>query len=302
MTRVLAAGLVLALAASAAADEPRKPRAIIYYDADGGVTRQELDTRGKGRIDFWVHYERGEMTRQVEDTVGDGRPHLWSYFEGGRLVRQESDTKERGTPDTWFELDGDGRVRRKAMDTTGAGRPDLVAHYEAGRLVRERVAGKPSIGQLHGVPPAPLPHRITDQDAERRGVLEQERAPGLGDPILEAGRVTDREALEEAGHLRRRRQDRLLGHPAAELLGVALDRLRQLDQPAVALHQLAQTGPELLERLPQRGARLVLGGLAPEQGGQGLAGMGMRLQDQVCQERQRLGARLGDGRGTARHQ
>ena len=115
-----------------AAAEGRKPRAIIHYDAQGNVARQEIDTAGAGRVNLWVYYEGGQMVRQEEDTVGDGKPHVWSFFQSGRLARQEVDRRGQGRPDVWYELDATGTVVRKSEDTTGRGRRDLVVEYQGG--------------------------------------------------------------------------------------------------------------------------------------------------------------------------
>ena len=173
--------------------------------------------------------------------------------------------------------------------------------FEPGRLIGDLVAGEPPVGQLDGLPPAPLAHGLADKDPERSGVLEEKGTPGLCGPFVEPGGVPHRK-FQETRHVHRGREDRLLRHTAAKLLGVAFDRLGQLDQAPVALDQFAQPRPELLKGLAQGGAGLLLRRLSPEQRRQGLPRMGMWFQDEVSQQRQCLSPRLGDGVGAARHQ
>jgi hypothetical protein len=65
---VLAALLGLVGVAGAAGEPgqrpPRQPRTVIHYDGEGHVAREEIDSKGTGRFDLWVFYERGRMVRQ----------------------------------------------------------------------------------------------------------------------------------------------------------------------------------------------------------------------------------------------
>ena len=95
--------------ATSAVAEEHKPRAIIHYDAEGNVSRQEIDTKATGRMNVWVYFERGQMVRQEEDTVGDGRPHLWSHFREGKLSAKRSTRRARAEPTlgtTWTAMAG----------------------------------------------------------------------------------------------------------------------------------------------------------------------------------------------------
>ncbi len=113
---------LVAYSGAVAAAEGRKPRAVIYYDAQGNVVRQEIDTAGAGRVNLWVYYEGGQMVRQEEQTrSGTGNPMCGPSSQSGRLARQEVDRRGQGQPDVWYELDATGTVVRKSEDTTGAG-------------------------------------------------------------------------------------------------------------------------------------------------------------------------------------
>lgn len=135
MKRLLTLGLLVLTLAGYGETVQVKP-AVIYYDAQGKVSRQEIDTTGDGRTNLWVYYEHGQMVREEEDTVGDGMPHVWSYFKDGKLERQEVHTKGQARPDIWYHVDAEGQLTKKGMDTTGTGKPDVIAYYEEGKVAR----------------------------------------------------------------------------------------------------------------------------------------------------------------------
>ncbi len=99
--------------------------------------------------------------------------------------------------------------------------------------------------------------------------------------------------MRKRGNVSGHRLSRIIHDQAAELDHVALYWTGQLDRGPVAPNDLAQRGAKLLQRLPERCPRLVLGGLAPKQAGQLLAGMGSRLQGQIGEKGQGLGPRRG---------
>jgi hypothetical protein len=119
-----------------------------------------------------------------------------------------------------------------------------------------------------------------------------EAAPSLGYPLLESGRVTDRETREEARNLCGEGEGRLLGHSAAKFAHLAIEgAFEAYTRPADA-EQLADLTSEVFQCLPEGRPRLVIGGLSPEQSSQFFTGVKSRFKSEIGQKAERLGAGL----------
>jgi hypothetical protein len=144
---------------------------------------------------------------------------------------------------------------------------------QPGGLVGERVAGQPPLCQLHRLAPAPLPHGLSGETAERLGVLLEQPEPGLRDPFLEPGGMANRKTSEEGGDVEGDGLAGRGGERAAELDHVAGDRL---GQPHVA--PVARTASPTRVRRCLSACRseagLPLGRFAPKEAGQLFPGVG----------------------------
>lgn len=125
---------------------------VRYYDEDGELARDELDSDLNGNTDRIIYYREGRITRrQVDadadgvfeenrlyvdsklyrverDTNGDGQVDFWMFFENGKLDRAGVDLDADGVIDRWLmssellkeeeELDeSDLEDRMDALDT-----------------------------------------------------------------------------------------------------------------------------------------------------------------------------------------
>ena len=139
------------------------------------------------------------------------------------------------------------------------------------RLVGERIARQPPIGQIDGLAPAPLRHRLARGSAQGVVILAEQRAAGGRRPTRRTAGPSGPRTLPGSGECRRPRPAPAPASRSARKLGdVAVERRGQLDHRPVGPEHVAQRVPQVLERLPQGGARLDLGRLAPEQAGQRL--------------------------------
>ena len=122
---VVAAGCVL-LPGRAAGDSliPSPPMASPRGPANGVV---ELDSVGSGSIDYRVYYDaRGGVLREELASKHDGKFDTFYYYKDGLLQRVEIDTKGNGKIDLWVYLIDGKYVQRYERDTTGSGKPDVV--------------------------------------------------------------------------------------------------------------------------------------------------------------------------------
>lgn len=57
-----------------------KPDRTEYYDAEGKVTKVEIDANGDGISEEMVAYQDGRPVKSARDTNGDGKPDVWMDF------------------------------------------------------------------------------------------------------------------------------------------------------------------------------------------------------------------------------
>jgi hypothetical protein len=57
-----------------------KPDRTEYYDAEGRVTKVEIDANGDGIAEEMVMYQEGRPVKSARDTNGDGKPDVWMDF------------------------------------------------------------------------------------------------------------------------------------------------------------------------------------------------------------------------------
>lgn len=107
-----------------------------FYDQQGALVRQEIDTTGDGRPDIWIFYANGRIERIEEDRTYQGRPTVWTHYVDGVRRWQALDTNGSGVVDARQYFDPDGKVVRVERDTDRDGRFDLWGFYESGVIVR----------------------------------------------------------------------------------------------------------------------------------------------------------------------
>jgi len=101
---------------------------ISFFDEDGDLEREEMDSDYDGRFDWTDHYKGGKRVMSEYDTDYDGRPNVFKYYienDDGVVVldRKERDEDGDGKIDVW-ERFKDGEVVRTGRDTDGDGRMD----------------------------------------------------------------------------------------------------------------------------------------------------------------------------------
>ena len=90
----------------------------------------EIDTSGKGVVDYRVYYDqRGKVAEEEMDYNHHGRMDTFYYYKDGVLQRVEIDSKGNGKIDIWVYLVDGTFVSRYERDTTGSGKPDLVRNF-----------------------------------------------------------------------------------------------------------------------------------------------------------------------------
>ena len=96
---------------------------------DGNVVKQELDINFDGKVDAVFFYDwNGKVKEEVLDTDYDGKMDNWRGYEDGSLVIDKLDSNQDGRIDIWFYVDR-GKIIRLEKDTTGDGRPDTVNEF-----------------------------------------------------------------------------------------------------------------------------------------------------------------------------
>ena len=53
---------------------------VEYYDANGQISRVEVDSKGTGKTDEWIIYKNGVPVKKEKDTNGDGKPDVWITY------------------------------------------------------------------------------------------------------------------------------------------------------------------------------------------------------------------------------
>jgi hypothetical protein len=80
-----------------------KPDVWVYFDPNGGVRRQERDTRRSGKIDEVSHFRAGVVEKSEHDSNGDGRVDTWQYNDpNGDPARVLRDLNGNGKVDQWW--------------------------------------------------------------------------------------------------------------------------------------------------------------------------------------------------------
>lgn len=96
---------------------------FVFYDADGQITRDEVDLDYDERIDIISTYASGKVIKQELDTNSDGVIDRVRYLENGLPVRLEGDTDGDRKVDYW-EYYEQGRLVRIGQDKDGDGKAD----------------------------------------------------------------------------------------------------------------------------------------------------------------------------------
>ncbi len=101
---------------------------ITLFDADGNLSREDMDSDYDGQFDWTDHYKKGLRVMSEYDTDADGKPNVFKYYiqvDGGgmELDRKERDEDGDGKIDVW-ERFLDGAVVRTGRDTDGDGKVD----------------------------------------------------------------------------------------------------------------------------------------------------------------------------------
>ena len=164
------------------------------------------------------------------------------------------------------------------------------------RLIRDRIGGQPPIGQIDGLAPAPLRHRLARGPAQDIVILAEQPTAGGRDPFVEERGPPYREPFQEAGNVERGGLRRRLVEKRAKRGDVAVERSGELDHGPVGPDPVAERVPQVLEGLPQGGTRLDFGRLAPEKAGQRLTALRPTLELEIRQEGQGFGAERGRDR------
>lgn len=103
---------------------------VSYFDGDGVLEREEMDSDYDGRFDWTDHYQKGVRVMSEYDTDYDGRPNVFKYYirggDGGvHLDRKERDEDGDGKIDVWERFAPTGEVVRTGRDTDGDGKVDV---------------------------------------------------------------------------------------------------------------------------------------------------------------------------------
>ena len=151
------------------------------FAAVSPTTRLEtFDVNRDGRPDRWQYYDaEGAMLRQSVDTNFDGRSDVQESYDGRHLVRRESDRNFDDRIDLTEEFDPvTGEHTRSVVDVDFDGRADLLVLFSHGEPVFSQWApnrsGIEAIASFDAIAP------------ERRG---DDSLRALGDPFSSAHRL-----------------------------------------------------------------------------------------------------------------
>lgn len=103
---------------------------LSFFDADGNLEREEMDSDYDGALDWTDHYQRGVRVMSEYDTDADGRANVFKYYvraDDGtiHLDRKERDEDGDGKIDVWERFSLTGEVVRTGRDTDGDGKVDV---------------------------------------------------------------------------------------------------------------------------------------------------------------------------------
>jgi hypothetical protein len=103
---------------------------ISYFDAEGGLEKEESDGDFDGRFDMTDYFKGGRRVMAEWDSDYDGRPNVFRYYQANttgamRITHEERDTDGNGQVDFWIRFDGDGNVIKTGADTDGDGKMDM---------------------------------------------------------------------------------------------------------------------------------------------------------------------------------
>ena len=115
-------------------------RILTYtYDANGNLTREEVDDSGfstQDSINTYTYDANGNLTREEIDENGDGTPEwivITTYDANGDRTRAEVDYNNDGTPDSintyTYTYDANGNLTREEVDANDDGTPDRIVIY-----------------------------------------------------------------------------------------------------------------------------------------------------------------------------
>ena len=101
---------------------------ISFFDDDGRLKKEQMDSDYDGHFDWTDHYQEGKRVMSEYDTETDGRPNVFKYYDSSSgtsvLSRKERDTDGDGQIDVWERFDAEGNVIRTGQDTDGDGKMD----------------------------------------------------------------------------------------------------------------------------------------------------------------------------------
>lgn len=103
---------------------------ISWFDEQGLLEREQMDSDYDGRLDWTDHYKGGHRVMSEYDTDMDGKPNVYKYYRVGddkiaRLDRKERDSDGDGQIDVWERFNEEGEVIRTGRDTDGDGKMDV---------------------------------------------------------------------------------------------------------------------------------------------------------------------------------
>jgi hypothetical protein len=103
---------------------------ISYFDDDGNLDREDMDSDYDGVFDWTDHYQKGSRVMSEYDTDQDGKPNVFKYYiksDDGRMYldRKERDEDGDGKIDVWERFNPLGEVIRTGRDTDGDGKVDV---------------------------------------------------------------------------------------------------------------------------------------------------------------------------------
>jgi hypothetical protein len=103
---------------------------LSFFDPDGNLEREEMDSDYDGQFDWIDHYQKGWRVMSEYDTDSDGKPNVFKYYiradDGSmRLDRKERDEDGDGKIDVWERFSPTGDVIRTGRDTDGDGKVDV---------------------------------------------------------------------------------------------------------------------------------------------------------------------------------
>jgi hypothetical protein len=103
---------------------------VSYFDLEGVLEREEMDSDYDGRFDWTDHYQHGVRVMSEYDTDYDGRPNVFKYYIKGddgdvHLDRKERDEDGDGKIDVWERFAPTGEVVRTGRDIDGDGKVDV---------------------------------------------------------------------------------------------------------------------------------------------------------------------------------